>query len=152
VPPGVRRDWLRDEAIAYLLRGRLECVGPIAETELAHTFGLQLRKSSRLITLENQASCFAPLHGPTEQEWCERRLLAHSRLTSTGFVSRLPRLAEQFVRFWRTHARSARNPAFGQPALLSLLEKLEGFEAPAGTGKYLLPARLQSYNPAGSTP
>ena len=37
----------------------------------------------------------------------------------------------------------------GQEGLLALIEQLEGFEAPAGHWeKYLLPARLEAYDPA----
>ena len=87
VPPGVRRDWPREEAIAYMLRGRLECIGPVTVTDLAQTFGLSTSETEQgLITLENQGIVLrGQFTGSAEQEWCERRLLARiHRLTLDG--------------------------------------------------------------------
>src|SRR5207253_7998499 len=41
VPAGVRLDWPREEAVAYLVRGRMECVGPTTAGMLAHDLGLE---------------------------------------------------------------------------------------------------------------
>ncbi len=154
IPPGVRRDWPREEAIAYLLRGRLECVGPVTAAALANTLTLPLSEvESGLITLENQGIVLrGQFTGAAELEWCERRLLARiHRLTLDGLRRQIaPASPEQYVRFLTRylHARP-QSRRRGQAGLLALLEQLEGFEAPAGHWeKYLLPARIEDYDPS----
>ena len=154
VPPGVRVDWPREEAIAYLLRGRLECIGPVTASVLVQTLGLLLSEVEvGLAVLENQGIVLrGRFTGVAELEWCERRLLARiHRLTLDGLRRQIaPVPPEQFVRFLtrRLHARP-QDKLTGQAGLLALIEQLEGFEVPAGHWeKHLLPARLESYNPA----
>jgi ATP-dependent Lhr-like helicase len=85
-------------------------------------------------------------------EWCDRRLLARiHRLTLEGLRRQIaPVPFEQFVRFLIRHQHAdAQTILRGQAGLLSLIEQMEGFEAPAGHWeKYLLPARIESYSPA----
>jgi ATP-dependent Lhr-like helicase len=89
--------------------------------------------------------------GEVDLEWCDRRLLARiHRLTLEGLRQQIAPVApEQFVRFLIRHQHVA--PHFkmsGQTGLLALIEQLEGFEVPAGHWeRYLLPARLEAYNP-----
>jgi ATP-dependent Lhr-like helicase len=90
--------------------------------------------------------------GEAELEWCDRRLLARiHRLTLEGLRRQIAAVApEQFVRFVvrYQHARP-QTKLRGQAGLLALIEQMEGFEAPAGHWeKYLLPARLEAYDPA----
>ena len=84
-------------------------------------------------------------------EWCDRRLLARiHRLTLEGLRRQIaPVPFEQFVRFLIRHQHAHPQTMLrGQTGLLSLIEQLEGFEAPAGHWeKYLLPARIDSYSP-----
>jgi ATP-dependent Lhr-like helicase len=156
VPNGVRKDWPREEAIAYLVRGRLECSGPVTASELARALGLEASAVEiALLALE--------LHGVVlrgrftspdtqEIEWCERRLLARiHRLTLEGLRRQIAAVEpEQFVRFLARH-QHLRGPARlrGQAGLLTLIDQLEGFEAPAGHWeRHLLPARIDSYMPS----
>jgi ATP-dependent Lhr-like helicase len=155
VPAGVRCDWPREEAIAQLIRGRLECQGPVSAGGLAQTFGLETAAvDAALITLEVQGLVLRgrfTTEPEGELEWCDRRLLARiHRLTLDGLRRQIAAVPpEQFVRFLLRHQHVQRQSRRrGQGGLLLLLEQLEGFEAPAGHWeKYLLPARLEEYSP-----
>ena len=152
VPPGVRQDWSREEAVVYLIRGRIECVGPTTSAALAQVLGLDATAVEvALITLENDGVVLrGRFTGEAELEWCDRRLLARiHRLTLDGLRRQIAAVSpEQFIRFLVRHQHV--QPATrlrGQAGLLALLEKLEGFKAPAGHWeKYLLPARIESYS------
>lgn len=152
VPAGVRHDWPRDEAIVYLVRGRVECVGPTTTGALAQALGLEpAAVEAALIALETQGVVLrGSFTGAPELEWCDRRLLARiHRLTLEGLRQQIsPVPFAQYVRFLLRHQHL--HPEIrlrGQAGLLSLIELLEGFEAPAGHWeKHLLPARLTLYD------
>ena len=181
VPAGVRRDWPREEAIVYLIRGRMECVGPTTAALLARDLGLNPSEvEGALAALENEGIVLRGRFTPEEAqgvsgepspargritdrpltglgshhtlEWCDRRLLARiHRLTLEGLRRQIaPVPFEQFVRFLIRHQHlHPQTVQRGQTGLLSLIEQLEGFEAPAGHWeKYLLPTRTESYSPA----
>jgi ATP-dependent Lhr-like helicase len=152
VPEGVRRDWPVEEAMVYLVRGAIECLGPTTVSALSKIVGLPAPQvEASLIALENQGlvlrGSFSGTAGP---EWCDRRLLARiHRYTLEGLRRQIaPIPPEQFLRFLVRHQHLAlENRLRDQAGLLALIEQLEGFEAPAGHWeRYLLPARLASYN------
>jgi ATP-dependent Lhr-like helicase len=152
VPSGVRRDWPREEAITYLVRGQMECQGPTTIDVLAQSLGLdKYDTEAALIALENQGSVLrGHFTGIADLEWCDRRLLARiHRYTLEGLRRQIaPVPPEQFIQFLQRyqHLRSG-SKLREQPGLLALLEQLEGYEAPAGHWeKYLLQARLESYD------
>ena len=154
VPFGVRRDWPREEAITYLVRGQMECLGPTTVTALAQSLGLdRYGVEGALINLENQGSVlrgrFTGVSG-TELEWCDRRLLARiHRYTLEGLRRQIaPVPPEQFVQFLMRHQHvHSATRLREQVGLLAIVEQFEGFEAPAGHWeKYLLAARLDSYD------
>jgi ATP-dependent Lhr-like helicase len=160
VPAGVRTEWIREEAVAYLVRGRMECVGPTSVSALAQTLGLDPSEvEAALIGLETQGLVLRGRFTPSCEggdtggvlEWCDRRLLARiHRLTLEGLRRQIaPVPPEQFIRFLLRHLHvHPQTKLHGQAALLALIEQLEGFAAPAGHWeKHLFPARLQSYNP-----
>jgi ATP-dependent Lhr-like helicase len=154
VPRGVRRDWPRDEAIVYLVRGRIECTGPMTAADLARVLGLErFEAETALAALEAQGQVLrGQFTGGAELEWCDRRLLARiHRMTLDGLRRQIaPVSAEQFLRFLLRHQHV--HPEVrrqGQTGLLSLIEQFEGFHAPAGHWeKFLLPGRMVSYDPA----
>jgi ATP-dependent helicase Lhr and Lhr-like helicase len=153
VPRGVRTDWPREEAIAQLVRGRIECVGPTTVDRIAADFGLTPTDAEvALINLENQGLVLrGRFTGINDLEWCDRRLLARiHRLTLEGLRRQIaPVPAEQFLRFLVGYQHlQPETRQRGQAGLLALIEQLEGFEAPAGHWeKYILPARLEAYDP-----
>jgi ATP-dependent Lhr-like helicase len=152
VPRGVRTDWPRADAIAQLVRGRVEVVGPTTIDQVASDLGLSPTDAEiALITLETQGLVLrGRFTGKHDLEWCDRRLLARiHRLTLDGLRRQIaPVTTEQFVRFLvgYQHLR-AETRLRGQAGLLALIEQLEGFEAPAGHWeKHILPARMESYD------
>lgn len=165
VPAGVQREWPREEALATLLRGRLECVGPVTVRRLAQDLNLaELDVEIGLAALESQGSVLRGRFSPAQDapspptplpqgergEWCDRRLLARiHRLTLEGLRRRIePVSPEQFLQFLVRHQHAhASSRLRSQAGLRELIEQLQGFEAPAGDWeKFLLPLRMQ-YNP-----
>jgi ATP-dependent Lhr-like helicase len=71
------------------------------------------------------------------------------RLTLEGLRRQIaPVPFEQYVRFLVDYQNLRRDKMPGQMGVLHAIEQLEGFEAPAGHWeRFLLPARVQSYNP-----
>jgi ATP-dependent Lhr-like helicase len=153
VPAGVRRDWPREEAIVYLVRGRMECSGPTTAAIIARDLGLDVSEvDGALAALENQGTVLrGRFTGEAELEWCDRRLLARiHRLTLEGLRRQIaPVPPEQFVRFLLRHQHVLPEARLrGQAGVLELVEQLEGFEAPAGHWeRHLLPSRMDSYAP-----
>jgi ATP-dependent Lhr-like helicase len=151
VPPGIRQDWSREEAVAHLVRGRIECIGPTTIAPLAQALGLDPSDvEGALLALENQGAVLrGRFTGEAELEWCDRRLLARiHRLTMEGLRRQIaPVPPEQFIRFLVRHQHlHLQTRLRGQAGLLALIEQLQGFEAPAGHWeKYLLPGRLEAY-------
>lgn len=154
VPRGVRADWPREEAIAQLVRGRIEIVGPTTVGQVAADLGLPPTDVEiAMITLENQGTVLrGRFTGEHKLEWCDRRLLARiHRLTLEGLRRQIaPVPTEQYLRFLVGYQHlQPETKLRGQAGLLALVEQLEGFEAPAGHWeKHILPARLAEYDPA----
>jgi ATP-dependent Lhr-like helicase len=151
IPDGVRMDWPRDEAVAFVVRGRLECIGPVTGAALAEKFGLGgSHIESALLSLENAGTVLrGRFTSAGELEWCDRRLLARAhRLTMEGLRRQIaPVPPEQFIQFLtRFHHLRAETKLRGEKGLLAAIEQLEGFQAPAGHWeRFLLPARLEEY-------
>jgi ATP-dependent Lhr-like helicase len=154
VPRGVRADWQREEAIAQLVRGRMECVGTTTVERVADDLGLDSTGAEvALLTLETQGLVLrGRFTGEHDLEWCDRRLLARiHRLTLEGLRRQIaPVSTGQFLRFLVRYEHLQPDTRHrGQAGLFALIEQLEGFEAPAGHWeKAILPARLEAYDPA----
>lgn len=161
--PGVRVEWDREDAILEIVRGRLDCSGPVTANGLGYLLGIDAGEILRaLLNLEMQGFVLRGKFTPEatrrnatddlDIEWCERRLLSRiHRLTLDGLRRQIePVPSEQFMRFLVRHQHAA--PATrlrGQAGLLEAIEQLQGFEAPAGHWeKFLLPARVEDYDPA----
>ena len=167
MPSGVRCDWPREEAIVEVVRGRLECVGPVTANALACTLGLAAGDVLQaLIMLENQGFVLRGRFTVTSQpisstqknvdedslEWCERRLLARiHRLTLEGLRRQIePVAAEQFLDFLLRHQHVHPDTQMrSQSGLLEVIRQLEGFEVAAGDWEsHVLPSRVADYDPA----
>ncbi len=151
------RDLDGREALAALLRGRLEGSGPVTAGDLSATFGLERPLVEQaLIALEAEGTIlrgrFTPGVGETVVEWCHRRLLARiHRATVDRLRSEIePVSPADYTRFllaW--HGIGARAAADGPRGLLAVLDRLQAFDAPAvAWERDLLPARLPDYDPA----
>lgn len=148
-PPG------RAAAIAELVRGRLEAVGPTTVAEIARALALAIPDvRAALAALESEGFLlrgrFRP--GVDSEEWCERRLLARIHRYT---VHRLRREIEPvppaaYVRFLTTwqHVEPG-SRVDGPGGLAALIERLDGFVAPAAAWEAdILPARVSHYDPA----
>jgi ATP-dependent Lhr-like helicase len=143
-----------DEAMTEIVRGRLEGSGPITPRALAESAGVPpARIQAALAALEREG--FA-LRGrftadASEEEWCERRLLARiHRYTVKRLRAEIePVSARDFARFlfeWQRVLPDARMQ--GADALAAVLSQLEGFEAPASAWETdILPVRISEYEP-----
>jgi ATP-dependent Lhr-like helicase len=148
------RRWDRDEALAGLLRGRLEGVGPVTEAGLVDSLGLPARAiQAAVLRLETEGTIlrgrFTP--GADTLEWCHRRLLARiHRYTIDRLRSEIePVTPADFMRFlFAWHGVGSGVPADGPRGLLAVLDRLQGFEAPAVSWERdILPSRLGAYDP-----
>ncbi|MDB5949666.1 MAG: box helicase [Massilia sp.] len=153
--------WTRDTALVEIVRARLSGFGPQTLSAIAAALALPDSTAGIALTqleLEgyvmrgrftpNLAPNLAP--GVTDEEWCERHLLARIHRYT---VKRLRREIEpverqDFLRFlfdWQHLAPDTR--LHGQDALPEVLAQLEGYEAAAGSWETdLLALRLRDYS------
>jgi ATP-dependent Lhr-like helicase len=146
-----------DEAAAACVGGHLELAGPVSLAELTSQTPLPsgspmgapvtpARARTALARLEAQGSAIELPDG----RWCARHLLVRlhgaSRQRRRGLVDPVP--IADFVRFlagWQ-HATPATR-AEGRAGLLTVLEQLQGIEAPAAEWEaHILPARVEGYD------
>jgi len=143
------------EALAEILRSRLELVGPITESALGVVLDLpasQIRAG--LMMLESQGSVMRGRFRGNVEEWCERRLLIrihrYTRDRKRNEIQAVP--PAQFMRFlfrWQRVAMEGRDDRReGEAGLLAVLQELEGFAVPAGAWERdILPLRVKNYLP-----
>jgi ATP-dependent Lhr-like helicase len=162
VPEEIRSRGLPEqvEAAASLLRGHLDCTGPITTPELILRTGLDA-SIIEIALASLEAEGFA-LRGQFEDredrpsqdatplaEFCARRLLSRIHLyTQERLRSEIePVTARDFLRFllrWQ-HLVSGTERE-GREGLLAVVEQLQGFELAAGEWEQsVLPARVASY-------
>ncbi len=155
LPESVReKTWERADAIRELVRGRMEVCGPITVGELADTLVLQRSEIDvALLALEAEGFVLRGKFHPqaTEQEWCDRRLLARiHRLTIDRLRAEIqPVSVHDFYRFLFAWQRADREHRVeGLEGLQSILEQLDGCELPlAAWESAVLPARVAGYDP-----
>ena len=149
-----RKNWERTEAICELLRGRMEVSGPMTVTELENILGLPRSEiDAGLLGLESEGFVLRGKFHPnaTEQEWCDRRLLARiHRLTIDRLRAEIqPVSIQDFYRFlfaWQRVEVDRR--VEGPEGLQSILEQLDGCELPlAAWESAVLSARVSDYDP-----
>jgi ATP-dependent Lhr-like helicase len=169
-PPAsyANESWDFETAVVEVLRGRLEGLGPVTVAQLADSFSLLPdRIEIGLAKLESEGFAmqgqFTPKSADSDQmraempavqqiEWCSRRLLAriHSYTLNRLRKEIEPVSAADFMRFlfvWQKVAPE--HKVEGVQSVASVLDQLEGFEAPAGSWESeILPARVTDYDPA----
>lgn len=150
--PGFDEVPAEDDAAVELVRARLTAFGPLPVSLIARPLALPASTVALALTrLESEGYVlrgrFTP--GASEDEWCERHLLARIHRYT---VKRLRREIEpveraDFMRFlfdWQHLSETTRMK--GRDALGTIVEQLEGFQAAAGAWESeLLPARLKDY-------
>src|SRR6478672_8790839 len=169
-----RQHWERTAAIRELLRGRMEVSGPLSVGQLENILGLPRSEiDTALLGLESEgfvlrgkfhpnATVEATPSSPgaiqrgagavsTEQEWCDRRLLARiHRLTIDRLRAEIrPVSIQDFYRFLFAWQRvDADRRLEGPEGLQSVLEQLDGCELPlAAWESAVLAARVTDYDP-----
>ncbi len=176
LPDSIRgKTWERADAIRELVRGRMEVCGPITGRELADTLVLQQSEiDAALLALEAEGFVLRGKFHPgaiveattssrgvaiqrgggaasTEQEWCDRRLLARiHRLTVDRLRAEIqPVSIHDFYRFlFAWHRADQEHRVEGLEGLQSILEQLDGCELPlAAWESAVLPARVADYDP-----
>ena len=155
-PPDLKApsELLQEEAALLLIRGWVECSGPFTLDELARTLTLTLSDMKIAIArLEVEGLVlrghFRP--GDTEEEYCDRRILARIHRATINGLRRevVPAPPASLVRFlFQWQHVSPTHHLRGEGGLLEAIESLQGFEAPAGAWESdLLPARISGYEP-----
>lgn len=147
-----------ETALAELIRGRLELLGPTTAAALAGPLGLTARDvEAALARLEGEGTAMRGTFDPAldGEQWCDRRLLARihrlCRQQRRASVQAVP--PAQFMRFllqWQglTAEGGADQRRQGEGGLLAVIEQLDGWVAPAiAWERDLLPARLAGYQP-----
>src|SRR5213075_245946 len=149
-----RQNWDRSAAIRELLRGRIEVSGPMSVGQLENILGLARSEiETALLGLESEGFVLRGKFHPntTEQEWCDRRLLARiHRLTIDRLRAEIkPVSLQDFYRFLFAWQRvDADRHVEGPEGLQSVLEQLDGCELPlASWESTVLTARVADYDP-----
>jgi ATP-dependent helicase Lhr and Lhr-like helicase len=153
-PESAPRNWERAEAIRELVRGRMEVCGPITVGELSDLLILPRQDiDAALLALEAEGFILRGKFRPsaTDQEWCDRRLLARiHRLTIDRLRAEIQPVSPQdFYRFLFAWQRADREHRLeGPEGLQSVLEQLDGCELPlAAWESAVLAARVADYDP-----
>ncbi|MGH7984543.1 MAG: DEAD/DEAH box helicase [Candidatus Udaeobacter sp.] len=149
-----KQNWERSNAIRELLRGRMEVSGPATVAQLQTILSLSSSEiETGLLGLESEGFVLRGKfhHGTTEQEWCDRRLLARiHRLTIDRLRAEIqPVSVQDFYRFLFAWQRvDVDHRVEGPEGLQSVLEQLDGCELPlAAWESAVLAARVADYDP-----
>ena len=153
VPAAYAQAWTREDALRELVRARLGAMGPVPATAIAEALSAPVADVDfALLALEQEGYVmrgrFSP--GASNDEWCERHLLARIHRNTMGKLRREiePVEVRDYVRFlcdWQRVSPGSRGS--GPDALAGVLAQLEGFEAAAGNWEAeLLPARINDYS------
>jgi ATP-dependent Lhr-like helicase len=146
--------WERAGAIRELLRGRMEVTGPVTAGQLADKLELpRCEIDAASLALEAEGFVLRGKFHPeaSEQEWCDRRLLARiHRLTIDRLRTEIQPVSPQdFCRFLLAWQRvDPQHRVEGPDGLQSVLEQLDGYELPlAAWESAILAARVTDYDP-----
>jgi len=139
-----------EAALRYLLRGRLDGLGPVTARELGAPLGVDdTALNVALAGLENEGVAMrGRFTGAAEEQWCERRLLARiHRYTLKRLRSEIEPVTladyQRFVFDWQGLGGTQRE---GREALNAVLTELQGAVLPAvAWERAALPARIADY-------
>jgi len=148
-----RADRTEEDALASIVGGWLECLGPVSVPELAERTGLAVsRVAIALGKLEMRGGAVRGRFRPdaADEEWCDRALLARIHRLTLGRLRREiePVTAAQLMRFllrWQHVHPGAQ--LHGRDGLLEVVGQLQGYELPARSWEsHVLPARIAGYD------
>jgi ATP-dependent Lhr-like helicase len=148
------REATEEDALRAMVGGWLESVGPVTVAELAARMGIApSRVEIGLARLEQAGSAlrgrFRP--GASEEEWCERGLLARIHRLTLGRLRREiePVTQADLMRFlfrWQ-HVHTG-TQLHGRQGVLEVIGQLEGLELPARAWEStVLASRVARYDP-----
>ena len=154
-PAEFQKQWSRESALIEILRGRLAALGPVTVATLAQPLNAESNEIDiALMALEREGVVLRGRFTPTatQEEWCERRLLARiHRYTLKRLRQEIaPVSVKDFLRFLLRWQRVTTDTQIeGADAVSAVISQLEGFEAAAGSWETdLLSARVKHYDPA----
>ncbi len=153
-PSRASRAWLRETAIAELLRGRMSILGPATAWDVARALGVSEADAlAAMHQLEGEGAVLRGRFAAREAlEFCDRALLARiHRYTLNRLRAEIePVSAADFMRFlfaWQ-HVDASHRLA-GLDGLLAVIARLDGFELPGRAWeRAVLPARVDRYEPS----
>jgi ATP-dependent Lhr-like helicase len=139
-----------EDAFAEILRGWLESSGPATVAELAERFAVDSAiVEMGLIRLETEGQLLRGRFRGSEEEWCNRRVLARIHRLTLGTLRREiePVSTAEYVRFlYRWQHVTPTSRLHGIDGTLQIVKQLEGYEIPAAAWEAsILPARVARY-------
>jgi len=153
LPEGDGASLQLEEAVAELLRGRVEASGPFTVAEMADRLALSTSITLQgMLRLETQGIVLRGRFRPDaqEEEFCDRRILARIHRSTIGRLRREiePVPVASFIRFlleWQHATPGSR--LTGEAGLVEVVEQLQGFEAAAAAWESsVLPSRLTDFH------
>ncbi|MBV8373389.1 MAG: DEAD/DEAH box helicase [Candidatus Eremiobacteraeota bacterium] len=141
------------DAIVEIVRGWLECSGPMTVAELAQRLALDSETvAAAVLRLESEGQVLrGRFRGNDDEEWCNRRVLARIHRLTIGQLRREiePVTSADYARFlyrWQHVAPQSR--LHGVDGTLQAIRQLEGYEIPAAAWEtQILPRRIAGYKP-----
>lgn len=144
----------KDQALASLIRGRMEAIGPTTTSEIADSIDLPVNAvETAMVRLESEGFVMKGSFSgvPERAEWCERCFLSRiHKSTIMGLRKKIKPINTEryFCYLMRWFRFNAETLGEGPDALGHVLEQMEGYEAAAGIWESeLLPARIFGYSP-----
>jgi len=142
-----------DDGITEIVRGWLECSGPVTIPELAETLAVSEEAvTAAMLRLETQGQVLrGRFRGLDVEEWCNRRVLARIHRLTIGRLRREiePVTTGDYARFlyrWQHVTPTAR--LHGIDGTLQVIRQLAGYEIPAAAWEaQILPKRVAGYKP-----
>ncbi len=139
-------------AVLEIVRGRVECSGPVTSAGLANTLGIRAANVElALAQLEMEGLVLRGRFTPGEagEEFCNRRILARiHRATINDLRKQIEPVSQstflQYLFMWQHVGPNSQ--ALGEGGLLEIIGQLQGYEAAAGAWESdILPSRLADY-------
>jgi ATP-dependent Lhr-like helicase len=137
------------QSLQTLLRGQLECRGPLTVAILSDEFAIDPDIiASALAILESQGVILSG-HFTEADQWCERRLLQRMhRLTVEGLREKIkPAPVRDYLRFLQRHSHAhAETRLDGTSGLEAIIEQMQGIEAASASWEHeIFQSRMQRY-------
>jgi ATP-dependent Lhr-like helicase len=154
VPETPGRGLEPSEAVQLIVHGWVQCIGPFTAAALAARLGLSRGSvDTALAALEGSGVVlrgrFTP--GISDEEWCDRRLLARIHRLTLGRLRReidavSPSIFMRFLLRWQ-HLQPG-TQLHGRDGVAEIVGMLQGMEVPAPAwDEYVLPGRVRFYDP-----